>query len=35
MKPLELDPGEARDLVEFLKSLTAEKTETALPNLPN
>ncbi len=35
IKPLSLDPDEIQDLVAFLKSLTAEKTETALPNLPN
>ncbi len=35
IRPLAMDESESRDLVEFLKSLTAEKTETALPNLPN
>ena len=35
MKPLDLNDAEQADLIEFLKSLTAEKTETALPNLPN
>ena len=35
MKPLTLDQTEVQDLIAFLKSLTAEKTETALPNLPN
>lgn len=35
MKRIDLDDSEIEDLIEFLKSLTAEKTETALPNLPN
>ena len=35
MKPLTLNDAEQADLIEFLKSLTAEKSETALPNLPN
>jgi cytochrome c peroxidase len=35
MRPLALTRAEHEDLVDFLKSLTAEKTETALPNLPN
>ena len=35
MKPLSLDPNDVQDLLAFLRSLTAEKTETALPNLPN
>ena len=35
IRPLDIDQSEGRDLIEFLKSLTAEKTETALPNLPN
>ncbi len=35
MRPISLTDGERADLLEFLKSLTAEKTETALPNLPN
>jgi cytochrome c peroxidase len=35
MRPLALSRSEHADLVEFLKSLTADKTETALPNLPN
>ena len=35
MKPFVLDPGETQDLLAFLRSLTAEQTETALPNLPN
>jgi cytochrome c peroxidase len=30
-----LDPQQTQDLINFLKALTAEKTETALPNLPN
>ena len=35
IKPFPLSSDEAKDLLEFLHSLTAEKTETALPNLPN
>ena len=35
IRPLSLDQSEVQDLIAFLKSLTAEKTETALPNLPN
>lgn len=35
IKPFSLTSGETEALIEFLKSLTAEKTETALPNLPN
>jgi cytochrome c peroxidase len=35
MKSFSLDTKESEDLINFLKSLTAEKTETALPNLPN
>ena len=30
-----LDAQQTQDLINFLKALTAEKTETALPNLPN
>jgi cytochrome c peroxidase len=35
MKPLRLAPEERADLIAFLRSLTAEQTRTALPNLPN
>ena len=35
MKPLQLAPEERADLIAFLRSLTAEQTRTALPNLPN
>ena len=35
MKPFDLDAGETQDLLAFLRSLTAEQTQTALPNLPN
>ena len=35
MKPFVLSQSESQDLLEFLRSLTAEKTETVLPNLPN
>jgi cytochrome c peroxidase len=35
MRPLNLTPGEHADLIAFLRSLTAEQTRTALPNLPN
>ena len=35
MKAFDLNSGETQDLLAFLRSLTAEKTETALPNLPN
>jgi cytochrome c peroxidase len=35
IKPFALSDQEFDDLIAFLKSLTAEKTETALPNLPN
>ncbi|WP_245524539.1 cytochrome-c peroxidase [Methylobacterium nonmethylotrophicum] len=35
MRPLSLSASERADLLAFLRSLTAEKTETALPNLPN
>jgi cytochrome c peroxidase len=35
MKPLSLSAAEHADLVAFLRSLTAEQTQTALPNLPN
>jgi cytochrome c peroxidase len=35
IKPFSLSQSERSDLVEFLRSLTAEKTETPLPNLPN
>lgn len=35
MRPLSLRPEERADLIAFLRSLTAEQTQTALPNLPN
>ena len=35
MKPFDVSDAETQDLLAFLRSLTAEKTETALPNLPN
>jgi cytochrome c peroxidase len=35
MGPVDLNEGEMKDMVAFLRSLTADKTETALPNLPN
>jgi cytochrome c peroxidase len=35
IKPFQLSDAETRQLLAFLQSLTAEKTETALPNLPN
>jgi cytochrome c peroxidase len=35
LKRFSLEPQEREDLLNFLRSLTAEKTETALPNLPN
>ena len=35
IKSFSLDAQGTEDLINFLKSLTAEKTETALPNLPN
>lgn len=35
IKPFDLDETETQDLLAFLRSLAAEKTETALPNLPN
>ncbi|AWN44289.1 cytochrome-c peroxidase [Methylobacterium durans] len=35
IRKLNLTATERRDLLAFLRSLTAEKTETALPNLPN
>lgn len=35
MQPISLTKAEHADLVAFLRSLTADKTETALPNLPN
>ncbi len=35
IKPFTLTAGETEDLVNFLRSLTAEKVETPLPNLPN
>ena len=35
MKPLNLTEDERGDILAFLASLTAEQTDTALPNLPN
>ena len=35
MRRLDLSPAEHDDLLAFLRALTADKTETALPNLPN
>ncbi len=35
MKPVTLSPQEREDLIAFLRSLTAEQTRIALPNLPN
>ena len=35
MKPFHLTESERGDLLAFLKSLTSEKVETPLPNLPN
>jgi len=35
IKPFTLSAAESADLLEFLKSLTAEKVETPLPDLPN
>ena len=35
IKPFQLSESERDDLIAFLKSLTAEKVETPLPNLPN
>jgi cytochrome c peroxidase len=35
IKTFSLDKEERQDLIDFLKSLTAEKVETPLPNLPN
>jgi cytochrome c peroxidase len=35
MKPISLSAEQRSDLIEFLRSLTAEKSETSLPNLPN
>ncbi len=35
MRPLSLDGTERADLIAFLRTLTAEQTRTALPNLPN
>jgi cytochrome c peroxidase len=34
-KSFSLNEEETQDLIDFLKSLTAEKVETPLPNLPN
>lgn len=35
IKPVALTPDERADVIAFLRSLTADQTETALPNLPN
>ena len=35
IKPFKLSEGERDDLLAFLKSLTADKVDTPLPNLPN
>ena len=35
IRPFSLTDAETTGLLDFLRSLTAEKTETALPNLPN
>ncbi|WP_336485399.1 cytochrome-c peroxidase [Methylobacterium nigriterrae] len=35
MRRLSLSPDEHQDLLAFLRALTADRTETALPNLPN
>ncbi len=35
IKPFDISDAEVQRLLAFLRSLTAEKTETALPNLPN
>ena len=35
IKPFKLSQGERDDLLAFLKSLTADKVDTPLPNLPN
>ncbi|WP_375465473.1 cytochrome-c peroxidase [uncultured Methylobacterium sp.] len=35
ISPLSLSRAEHADLIAFLRALTADKTETALPNLPN
>ena len=35
MKSFDISEAETQQLLAFLESLTAEKTETALPNLPN
>ena len=35
IKPFPISDDETKDLLAFLASLTAEKTETPLPNLPN
>jgi cytochrome c peroxidase len=35
MRPLDLSAAERADLIAFLRTLTAEQTRTALPNLPN
>ena len=35
MKPFDISEAETAQLLAFLRSLTAEKSDTALPNLPN
>ena len=35
MRPLDLESQDREDLLAFLRALTAEQTQTALPNLPN
>ena len=35
MKPVSLGDRQRQDLIEFLQSLTADKSETPMPNLPN
>lgn len=35
MTPFELTDGERQDLIDFLRSLTAEQQESSLPTLPN
>lgn len=35
MKPIQIDDQERQDLISFLNSLTADKSNTPMPNLPN
>ena len=35
MQPVSLNSRQRQDLIEFMRTLTAEKSETPLPNLPN